>query len=236
MFTPRMEVALGVKSVAFQECASLSSALELLSKHWKKRSVICHPDKGGDAEIMKELNSQYDLAKAAIELHFMKGAGNTSSFSGQELIICCWVCKQLLRLRTGPCNFHCTRCFTYLSSTDPRCNLYATTSMQSRPKPRNQWQKPWQPPTQPQPPRRPTSRTVPPRSPQWQTRTRPPTQPQSKHRPVVSAKRRSNEDRLRVDRENEIRARARLESKGDLDLYARLVAERIEDSRKRAQT
>lgn len=235
MFTPRMEVALGVKSVAFRECASLRSALELLSKHWKRKSVICHPDKGGDAEIMKELNSQYDLAKAAIELHFMEGVGN-APFSDKELIVCCWVCKQLLRLRTGPCNFHCTRCFTYLSSADPRCNLQATASVQSRPKPRNQWQKPWQPPTQPRPPRRPTSQTVPPPFSQWEAKTRLPTQSQSKNRPVVSAKRRSNEDRLRVDRENEIRAHARLESKGDLDLYARLVAERIEDSRKRTRT
>ena len=76
MFTARMEIALGVKSVEIRECTSSNAALKLVSKRWKRKSMSCHPDRGGDAEAMKELNSQYDLAKTAIEYHFRRNASS----------------------------------------------------------------------------------------------------------------------------------------------------------------
>lgn len=231
MFTARMEIALGVKSVEIRECVSSNAALELISKRWKKRSMNCHPDRGGDAEAMKELNSQYDLAKTAIECHFRRNSCNTM-LPEQVTIRRCWICMQLLRLRSEqPCHFHCTRCGTYMASDDPRGAPYTASSTQARPAPSKQWSsKRWQPPkhlpTQPQ-----QSTTQPPgvpqRAAQWRPQTQFPSDPCKKKSPIASAKRRSEEDRLRIARENEIRARARLDAKGNQELYARLVAERL---------
>ena len=231
MFTARMEIALGVKSVEIRECTSSNAALKLVSKRWKRKSMSCHPDRGGDAEAMKELNSQYDLAKTAIEYHFRRNA-SSAVLPDQVTIRRCWICMQLLRLRSEqPCNFHCTRCGTYMASDDPRGAPYVSGSAQTRPAPNKQrsskrWQPPKHLPTQPQ-----QSTTQPPgvpqRAAQWRPQTRFPPDPSKKIGPIASAKRRSEEDRLRIARENEIRARARLDAKGDLELYARLVAERL---------
>lgn len=43
------------------------STLEELKKQYRKLAMAHHPDRGGDAEVMKQINAEYDRAFAAVK-------------------------------------------------------------------------------------------------------------------------------------------------------------------------
>jgi hypothetical protein len=79
-------VTIGVLIADLSECVSLADEFKVIKKHYFKKILVAHPDKGGDAETFRQLNEAFQKIRVAFEKRaidsFSSAASASKTFEG----------------------------------------------------------------------------------------------------------------------------------------------------------
>lgn len=77
---------IGVDAADLSDCVSLADEFKVIKKHYFKKILVAHPDKGGDAETFRQLNAAFQKLRVSFEKRaidsFSSAASASKTFEG----------------------------------------------------------------------------------------------------------------------------------------------------------
>lgn len=77
---------IGVLASDLSDCVSLADEFKVIKKHYFKKILVAHPDKGGDAETFRQLNAAFQKIRVSFEKRaidsFSSAASASKTFEG----------------------------------------------------------------------------------------------------------------------------------------------------------